>query len=165
MSAMPSQSLAIRFARPGDEAAILDLIRELAEYERLLHEVIADAASLTAALFAERPVAEALLAEMAGHTVGFALFFRTFSTFVGRPGHYLEDLYVKVDHRGRGIGRALLQRLAQLTVERGYGRLEWAVLNWNTPAIGFYERLGSRAMDEWAVHRLSGPALEALAGR
>ncbi|MEE4638991.1 MAG: GNAT family N-acetyltransferase [Wenzhouxiangella sp.] len=152
---MGERAFSIRSARPGDEACILGLIRELAEYERLAHEVIASPALLAEHLFGERAVAEALVAERDGAPVGFALFFRNFSTFLGRPGLYLEDLYVRESCRGQGIGRALLVRLAELARERGYGRMEWSVLDWNQPAIDFYESLGAKAMSEWTVYRLS----------
>ncbi len=152
---MTSGAVAIRPARPGDEATILGLIRELADYERLAHEVTATPALLAEHLFGAEAVAEALLAEIDGQAVGFALFFRNFSTFLGRPGLYLEDLYVRESQRGQGVGRALLGRLAELARERGYGRMEWSVLDWNQPAIDFYESLGAEAMSEWTVYRLS----------
>ena len=139
------------------------LLKELAEYERLSHAVEATAESLHDALFGRHPAAEALIADVDGQTVGYALYFTTFSTFVGRPGMYLEDLYVQPHARGRGIGRQLLAQLAKLAVERCYGRLEWAVLDWNQPSIEFYKRLGARAMSEWTVYRLSGTELAALA--
>ncbi|MEE4295351.1 MAG: GNAT family N-acetyltransferase [Wenzhouxiangella sp.] len=145
----------LRVAEPGDEACLLALIRELADYERLADEVSASPALLAAHLFGENAVAEAVLAEVEGEPVGFALFFRNFSTFLGRPGLYLEDLYVRESHRGQGIGRALLAHLAALARKRGYGRMEWSVLDWNQPAIDFYESLGAKAMSEWTVYRLS----------
>jgi GNAT superfamily N-acetyltransferase len=141
---------------------IAQLIRELAEYERLEHEVSLDEGLLADHLFGPRPYIEALLAELEAGAAGFALFFHNYSTFLGRPGIYLEDLFVRPQHRGRGIGRALLERLARLAVERGCGRLEWAVLDWNRPAIGFYESLGARSNSEWTTYRLSGDALTAL---
>jgi len=153
----------LRFATAEDTPVILAMIRELADYERMSHEVVADVTRLRQSLFGERRVAEVLIAEKRGEPVGFALFFHNFSTFVGRPGIYLEDLYVRPAARGSGIGKALLVRLARIAVERGCGRLEWAVLDWNEPAIGFYRRLGATAMDEWTVFRLTGAALEDLA--
>jgi GNAT superfamily N-acetyltransferase len=152
-------------AVPEDVPLILSFIRKLAEYERLAHAVVASEEGLTEALFGPRPAAEVILTEWEGEPAGFALFFTTFSTFVGRPGLYLEDLFVEPWLRGKGIGKALLLRLAQLAVERGYGRVEWSVLDWNEPAIGFYRSLGAVPMDEWTVYRLSGEALERLAGR
>ncbi|TVS09661.1 MAG: GNAT family N-acetyltransferase [Wenzhouxiangella sp.] len=145
----------LRSARPGDETQILDLIRELAEYERLAHEVTATPELLAEHLFGDGAVAEAVIAEREGEALGFALFFRNFSTFLGRPGLYLEDLYVREPHRGQGIGRALLGHVADLARERGYGRMEWSVLDWNQPAIDFYRSLGAEAMSEWIVYRLS----------
>lgn len=153
----------IRPAMPADVPAILGLIRELAEYEKLAHEAKASAEGLSAALFGPRPVADALIADVAGETVGFALFFSTFSTFVGKPGIYLEDVYVKPAHRGGGIGKAFFRRLGQLAAERGCGRLEWSVLDWNEPALVFYRSLGATPMSEWTMYRLSGEALERLA--
>lgn len=154
--------LHIRRAAAGDCALILTLIRELAEYERLAHEVVADATLLERHLFGEHPAAEVLLAETGDAAAGFALFFTSFSTFLGRPGIYLEDLFVRPAHRGQGVGRALIAALARLAVARGCGRLEWSVLDWNTAAIGFYRALGAEAMDEWTTFRLAGPALERL---
>ncbi len=165
---MNSGAVNIRQAKPGDEACILGLIRELAEYERLADEVTATPALLAEHLFGDNAVAEALLAERDGQAAGFALFFRNFSTFLGRPGLYLEDLYVRESCRGEGIGRALLGRLADLARERGCGRMEWSVLDWNRSAIAFYESLGAEAMSEWTVYRLSRdgrvPELPAPAG-
>lgn len=154
-----SEALQIRPARPGDEALILDLIRELAEYERMADEVEATPDHLTRSLFGDDAVAETVIAEWSGETVGFALFFRNFSTFVGRPGLYLEDLYVRESHRGRGIGKALLLHLAGIARERGYGRMEWSVLDWNQPAIDFYNSLGARSLSDWTVFRLDEAAL------
>ncbi len=156
-------SLNIRSARPGEESLLLDLIRELAVYERLEHAVEATPEMLAEALHGDDAVAECLLADWEGETVGFALFFRNFSTFVGRPGLYLEDLYVRPSHRGRGIGKALLLTLAGIARERGYGRMEWSVLDWNQPAIEFYRSLGAEPMDDWTVYRLDRQALSALA--
>ncbi|MFO1284996.1 MAG: GNAT family N-acetyltransferase [Burkholderiales bacterium] len=155
----------IRPAAPGDAPAIHVLIRELAEYERLADLCTSTADDLDAALFGPRPVVEVLLAEKSGETVGFALFFHTFSTFLGRRGLWLEDLYVRPAQRGTGLGTALLERLAAIAVERGCGRFEWAVLDWNTPAIGFYERMGATVMPDWRIARVTGEALAKLATR
>jgi GNAT superfamily N-acetyltransferase len=155
-------TLSIRPAQPADVPVVADLIRQLARFEKLEHEVVLTEDLLTAGLFGARPYAEAVLAEEDGHPIGFALFFHNFSTFLARPGIYLEDLFVLPEHRGRGVGRALLAHLAHLAVERGCGRLEWAVLNWNRDAIVFYERLGARANSEWTVYRLTSEALQAL---
>jgi GNAT superfamily N-acetyltransferase len=155
----------IRPASPADVPAIHQLIRELAEFERSLAEVTATEADLRAALFAAQPAVFAHVAELDGRIAGFALWFLNFSTWVGRHGIYLEDLYVTPAMRGSGIGRALLAELAAICVQCGYGRLEWWVLDWNSPARGFYRSLGAIPMDEWTVHRLTGPALRALAGR
>ena len=152
----------IRPARPEDVAAVLRLIRGLAEYEKLAHEVVATEAALRATLFGDRPAAEVLLAEEDGQAVGLALFFRNYSTFLARPGIYLEDLFVEPAFRGRGIGKALLQAVARLAVQRGCGRFEWSVLDWNTPAIRFYEALGARPMSDWTVMRVTGEALRRL---
>ena len=141
---------------------IAHLIRELAKFEKLEDDVVLTEELLRAGLFGPRPYAEAVIAEEESQPIGFALFFHTFSTFLARPGLYLEDLFVLADHRGRGVGRALLAHLAHLAVERGCGRLEWAVLNWNHEAIRFYERLGARPNSEWTVYRLAGEALSAL---
>jgi GNAT superfamily N-acetyltransferase len=155
----------IRPATEDDVPIILSLIRELAEYERLSHEVVATEGLLRESLFGERRGAEVLIACCKGAPAGFALFFHSFSTFLGRPGIYLEDLYVKPEFRGRGIGRALLTHLARLAEERGCGRLEWAVLDWNEPAIKLYKSIGAVPMDEWTVYRVTGEALETLATR
>jgi GNAT superfamily N-acetyltransferase len=144
---------------------ILAFIEELAEYERLSHEVVATEETLRRWLFGGRPVAEVLIGEDGEKPTGFALFFHSFSTFLGRPGIYLEDLYVRPEFRGRGIGRALLVHLARLAKERGCGRLEWSVLDWNEPAIGFYRDIGASPVSGWTVYRVSGEALEELAGR
>jgi GNAT superfamily N-acetyltransferase len=152
----------IRPAIPEDTKTIARLIRALAEYEKLAHEVSLDEARLHEHLFGSRPFAEVLLAEAKGSVVGFALFFHNYSTFVGRPGIYLEDLFVEPEHRGQGHGKALLVELARLAVERGCGRLEWAVLDWNEPAIQFYRSLGAVPMDAWQTYRLTGNALLAL---
>lgn len=153
----------IRPATEADLGVIEALIRALAEYERMRDEVVMDAALLRRNLFGERRFAEVLIAEENSEAAGFALFFHNFSTFVGRPGIYLEDLFVKPEHRGKGYGKALLRRLAEIAVERECGRLEWAVLDWNEPAIGFYQSLGARPNNEWTVYRLAGEALETLA--
>jgi GNAT superfamily N-acetyltransferase len=158
-------SLAIRPAGPADLPLIAELIRALAEYEKLADEVRFDEATLGEKLFGPRPYAEVLIGEADGEPMSFALFFHNFSTFEGRPGIYLEDLFVRPEARGAGLGRALLTHLASLAVERGCARLEWAVLDWNEPAIGFYRRLGARPMDDWTVMRLDGQALGALAGQ
>jgi len=143
---------------------LVQLIRELADFERLLDQAVATRELLEAALFAERPAAEAILARAGGEIVGFALYVFNFSTFVGRPGLYLEDLYVRPQHRGLGYGDALLRHLARLAVERGCGRVEWAVLNWNQRAIDFYRKMGARPMTEWTVFRLDGEKLKAVGG-
>jgi len=155
----------IRTATPDDVPAILTMIRELAEYERAPHEVTATEPQLRTALFGENPAVYALIAENddSGEAVGFAVWFLSFSTWLGRHGVYLEDLYVKPHARGEGHGRALLTRLAQIAVERGCGRVEWAVLDWNEPSIGFYKSLGAVPLDEWTVFRLTGDSLTGLA--
>ena len=153
--------------RPGeleDVPLIAELIRGLARYEKLEHEVVMTEEKLTEGLFGERRYAETLIAENDGEPVGFALFFHNFSTFLAQPGIYLEDLFVVPEQRGRGVGRALLERLARVAVDRGCGRLEWAVLDWNRDAITFYERLGANANSDWTVYRLTGQPLRALAG-
>jgi GNAT superfamily N-acetyltransferase len=152
----------IRLATPDDLPTIAQLIRDLAEYEKLAHEVVFDEAKLRDHLFGLRPYAEVLIAEEEGKQAGFALFFHNFSSFLGQPGIYLEDLFVKPEYRGKGYGKELLGALAQLAVERGCGRLEWAVLDWNTPAIGFYESLGAKPNSEWTVYRLTGESLKQL---
>jgi GNAT superfamily N-acetyltransferase len=154
--------LSIRPATSDDVPVILELITDLARYEKLEHEVVADEAALRETLFGERPRAEVILASVGDETVGFALFFHNYSTFLARPGLYIEDVYVKPGHRGRGHGRALLAHVARAAVSRGCGRLEWAVLDWNAPAIGFYESLGAVPMDRWTVYRLAGEALHRL---
>src|SRR6476620_4610083 len=153
----------IRSATPDDVPTIARLIRDLAEYERLAHMVDFDAADLREHLFGKRQYAEVLLAEEAGRVVGFALFFHNYSTFRGKPGVYLEDLFVEPEHRGKGHGKALLAALARLAVERNCSRVEWSVLNWNAPSIEFYKALGATPMDEWTVYRLTGDALTKLA--
>jgi GNAT superfamily N-acetyltransferase len=154
----------IRSARPDDVAAILRLIRALAEYEKLAHEVVATEDALRQTLFGAQPAAEVLLAEEGGAAVGLALFFPNYSTFLAKPGIYLEDLFVEPAHRGRGIGKSLLQAVARLAVQRGCGRFEWSVLDWNTPAIEFYKALGARPMNDWTIMRVTGEALRRLGG-
>jgi GNAT superfamily N-acetyltransferase len=153
----------IRPAAPADVPAIQSLILELARYEHLEHQVSSTEASLTEHLFGPRPCAEALVAEDAPETVGFALFFPNYSTFLGRPGLYLEDLFVLPSHRRKGHGRALLREVARLAVERRCGRLEWAVLHWNQPAIAFYESLGAQRLDEWGTFRLTDDGIARVA--
>ena len=153
---------AIREARQRDVGVILELIRELAEYEMLSHEVSATPEDLRETLFGQPRYAEALIAEVAGEVVGFALFFHNYSTFLGKPGLYLEDLYIRPAARRKGYGKALLLHLAHLARERGCGRLEWAVLDWNEPSIRFYEALGAAPMDDWTVFRLDRAALDRL---
>ena len=152
----------IRSATPADLPLIAQLIRDLAVYEKLASEVRFDEAVLGAKLFGPRPYAEVVIGEVAGVAQGFALFFHNFSTFEGRPGIYLEDLFVRPEARGSGLGKALLAHLASLAVERDCARLEWSVLDWNAPAIGFYQKLGARLMDEWTVMRLDGAELSRL---
>ena len=159
-----SEPTAIRAAGPQDVTLLLELFGELAEYERLTHELKATAAELSAALFGERPVAEALVAERGSQVAGYALFFPTFSSFLAREGLWLEDLFVRPPHRGAGVGSALLAAVARRVQERGGGRLEWTALHWNELALGFYERLGAHTMGDWITHRLDGPALALLAG-
>jgi GNAT superfamily N-acetyltransferase len=158
-----SGQLRIAPATEKDLALILSFIRKLAEYEKLSHMAVATEENIREHVFGPNPVAEVLLAYWDQEPVGFALFFRNYSTFLGRPGIYLEDLFVDPEQRGKGIGKALLIRLAQIAVERGYGRLEWAVLNWNTPSIEFYRSLGAAPQDEWTVYRVTGDALARLA--
>ena len=155
--------LEIKAASIDDVPLIFSFIKKLAEYEKLLDEVVATEDSLQAVLFGERRYAETVIAYEHNEPVGFALFFHNFSTFVGKPGIYLEDLFVDPAHRGKGYGKALLAHLAKLAQERNCGRLEWAVLNWNQPSIEFYESLGAKPMNEWTVYRLTGEALENLA--
>ncbi len=155
----------IRFATAADVPVILHLVRELAIYERALDKVVATEALLHEAMFAATPAAEALIAQVDGAPVGLALFFHNFSTWTGWRGLYLEDLYVTPEARGLGIGKALLQRLAVVAVERGCARFEWQVLTWNTPAIEFYRAMGAELMEEWRTCRVSGDALARLAGQ
>jgi GNAT superfamily N-acetyltransferase len=161
--AAPVSGLRIRPAREADVPLVLRFIRELAEYERLLHEVVATEERLRETLFGARPAAEVVIAEEEGEPLGFALFFHNYSTFLAQPGLYLEDLYVRPEARGRGTGRALLSHLARLAKERGCGRLEWWVLDWNESAIRFYRSLGAQPMDDWTVFRLTGDDLARLA--
>ena len=154
----------IRAARPDDVSTIAALIRELAEYEHLAHEVVLDEAVLAEHLFGVRPYAEVLIAETDdGQAVGFALFFHNFSTFLGRPGIYLEDLFVRPAARGHGLGKALLVELARLARARDCGRIAWAVLDWNEPSIAFYRSLGATPKDEWVLYRLTGAPMSELA--
>ncbi len=155
----------LRPAEPRDVPALVGLITELAEFEHLEHLLRATPEALHPHLFGAKPVAEAVVAEVAGQVVGFALFFSNFSTFLAKPGLYLEDLYVQPAHRGRGLGGALLRHLAALAVARDYGRFEWSVLDWNVHAIGFYESMGASVMPEWRICRVTGDALLALGRR
>ena len=160
---MNRPEITLRAATPADIPQILDFIAGLAEYEKLAHEAVATPALLEQHLFGPRPAAEVVIADVEGEPAGFALFFTSFSTFLGQPGLYLEDLFVLPQHRGLGLGKRLMVHLAQLAVSRGYGRFEWSVLDWNEPAIRFYRRLGAVGLDEWTVQRVSGDALQALA--
>jgi GNAT superfamily N-acetyltransferase len=157
--------LEIRAATEDDVPLILSLIKELAGYERLSHEAVATEETLRASLFGERQVAETLLAHLGDDPAGFAHFFYNFSTFLDRPGIYLEDLYVRPEYRGAGVGRALLVHLAGLARHRDCGRLEWSILDWNEPAIGFYESIGASPVSGWTVYRVTGRALEELTAR
>lgn len=168
MSAVSSSTvkdLTVRPAVAADVPLIFSFIKSLAQYEKLSHEVSATEDSLRATLFGARPSAEVVIADLKGKAVGFALFFHNYSTFVGKPGLYLEDLFVQPDARGAGVGKALLVYLAQLAQSRGCGRFEWWVLDWNKDAIGFYKSLGARAMDDWTVFRVDDEALQKLASR
>ena len=153
----------IRLANRDDTPTILDFIKHLAEYEKLAHEVEATPAQLEKTMFGEHRYAECLLAEDSGTAMGFALFFHNYSTFLAKPGLYLEDLFVSPDHRGKGIGKALLKELAKIAIDRDCGRLEWWVLDWNESAISFYKSLGATPMDEWTTFRITGDALTKLA--
>ncbi|MBN8587883.1 MAG: GNAT family N-acetyltransferase [Rhodothermia bacterium] len=159
---MSAPTFIIRSATPQDIPVILRFITELADYEKLRHEVVATEAALQHSLFGERPYAEVVLALEADIPVGFALFFHNYSTFLAQPGIYLEDLFVLSEHRGKGYGEALLRYLAQLAVSRSCGRLEWSVLDWNEPAISFYKKLGAVSMDEWTTFRVTGEHLKQL---
>lgn len=155
--------LRIESASEQDAALVLAFIRKLAEYEKLSDKVIATEDNIREHLFGANAAAEVLLAYWQDQPVGFALFFRNFSTFLGQPGLYLEDLFVEPEHRGKGIGKGLLVHVAKIAVDRGYGRIEWAVLDWNTPSIEFYRRLGAIALDDWRLYRLTGDSLSRLA--
>lgn len=159
-----TQPITIRPATEEDLSTVLAFIRKLADYERLTHQVEATEEALRASLFGQRPGAEVLLAFIGGEAAGFALFFHNFSTFVGRAGLYLEDIFVDEHHRGRGVGRALFARLGEIARERNCRRFEWAVLDWNESAIRFYKNLGARELSDWRLFRLSGEALEKLPG-
>ncbi len=159
---MTERSFLIRPAEPGDVDAIVALIGQLAEYEKLTHLLQVTSEKLHPHLFGERPVAEAMVAEQGGAVVGFALFFTNFSTFLAQPGLYLEDLFVEPAQRGKGIGKAMLTRLARLAAERGCGRFEWSVLDWNESAIRFYEHMGATIMPDWRICRIAGESLEAF---
>ena len=161
---MSKRSHTLRPATPADLAAIVGLITELADFEGLTHLVVVTPESLYPHLFGARPVAEAVVGEVDGRVVAFALFFTNFSTFLGQPGLYLEDLYVQPAHRGTGLGKALLSHLGALAVQRGCGRFEWSVLDWNQRAIDFYEKMGATVMPEWRICRVTGDALKAFSG-
>ncbi|MEO1068679.1 MAG: GNAT family N-acetyltransferase [Cyanobacteria bacterium J06638_6] len=163
MTAMTTDRLEIRPATRDDVPVLVDLIKALADYEKLAHEVTGSAEDLAAALFGDRPYAEALLAWVDGKPAGLALFFHNFSTFLMKPGIYLEDLFVYPDYRRQGIGRALLVHLGKLALDRGCGRFEWSVLDWNTPAIAFYRNMGAEIKPEWQICRVTGEALKAFA--
>jgi GNAT superfamily N-acetyltransferase len=154
----------IRPATAEDVPLILQLIRELAEYEKLSHQVHATEELLRASLFGDRRFAEAVIAEANGAAVGYALYFPNYSTFEAKPGLYLEDLFVRPGARGQGIGRAMLEHLARIAVERGWARMEWCVLDWNEPSIGFYKKLGAQPLDDWTVFRVTGEPLKKLGG-
>ena len=159
-----SSELTITIATGRDVPQILVFIKALAEYERLADSVVATEEGLSATLFGPRPYAECVIARFEGEPAGFALFFHNYSTFLGRPGVYLEDLFVNPEFRGKGVGRALLRYLAKVAVDRNCGRLEWSVLDWNSPAIGFYKSLGAESLEDWTIFRLRGEALFRLAG-
>ena len=159
----PAQPFSLRNAELRDVGAIVQLIRDLAEFEQLTHLLQVTPEKLRPQLFGERPAAEAVIAEIGGEAVGYALFFPTFSTFLGRPGLWLEDLFVLPERRGGGVGRALLTHVAQMAVARECGRLEWSALDWNEPALAFYRGLGASVKPEWHLHRLDGAALAAVA--
>jgi GNAT superfamily N-acetyltransferase len=162
---MTQQALMIRSAQPADVPAIFELICALAEYEKLSHQLTGDAAALSLHLFGDRPYAEALVAQWEGKTIGFALFLYHYSTFLTQPGLYLEDLFVLSSHRGKGIGKALIQTVAKIAIERGCGRLEWSVLDWNESAIGFYKNMGASVLPDWRICRVTGDALTHLGMR
>jgi GNAT superfamily N-acetyltransferase len=161
---MSGTSIRIERATERDVPLILELIQGLAVYEKLAHEVTATEAGLRETLFGARPAADVIIAYAGDTPAGFALFFPNYSTFLGKPGLYLEDLFVRPEYRGQGLGLALMKRLAQIAVERGCGRFEWSVLDWNEPAIGFYKSLGAKLMDGWSIVRVNGEALTRLAG-
>ena len=161
----PTSNFMIRTGTEEDAPVIFSLIKELAEYEHLAHEVVASVDDIRRTLFGERPFAETLIGEYGGLPISFALFFYNFSTFIGKPGIYLEDLYVQPELRGKGFGSKMLAHIAALARERNCGRFEWSVLNWNTPAIRTYEKLGATPMKEWILYRLSGEALDRLADK
>jgi GNAT superfamily N-acetyltransferase len=156
-------ALAVRPARPNDVGDLILLVRELAEYERALEQAIATEADFTRDLFGPSPRVHALVAEVEGAVIAYAIYFLNYSTWLGKHGIFLEDLYVRQTHRGLGAGTALLSALAQECVDKGYGRFEWSVLDWNEPALGFYRSLGALPLDEWTVQRLTGEALDRLA--
>jgi GNAT superfamily N-acetyltransferase len=164
--AIPAEAarFTLRPATPADVPTILECIRRLAEYERLLHECVATEAQLRETLFGPTPAAEVVLAFADDAPAGFALWFQSYSTFLAKPGLYLEDLFVYPQHRGRGLGRLLLRHLARVAVERGYGRVEWSVLDWNVDAIDFYRSIGAELLDDWRRCRLTGDAIPTLAG-
>lgn len=164
-SASQRGSITIRTAEPADVPLILSFIRDLARYERLTDQVVADENALRETLFGARPYAEVIIASLRDAPVGFALFFHNYSTFLAKPGIYLEDLYVRAEARGYGVGQHLLCWLARTALARNCGRLEWSVLDWNAPSIAFYEGLGAVAMDEWRIFRVTGDALTGLAGK
>ena len=157
------ENLSLRHADKSDIPLILEFIKELAEYEKLSHEVVATPELIEEALFGKHPTANCMLAEQSGTPAGFALYFFNFSTFLARAGLYVEDLYVRPDFRSLGIGKALLGKLARIARAKGCGRMEWAVLDWNEPAIQFYQSLGARPLDDWHVYRLTGEAMDSLA--
>ena len=156
-------SIQISQVRPEDVSVLLSFVRELAEYEKLEHLAVATEADFRQALFGDRSTVEAVIARVDGEPAGCAIFFANFSTFLGKPGLYLEDLFVRPAARGAGVGRELLRHLARLAVERGWGRVEWAVLDWNESAIGFYKKLGATPLDDWTIFRVTGDALHKLA--
>lgn len=164
---MTELDFSIRPARQEDSALLLGLIRELAVYEKLENEVTATLNDLNQSIFADSSTVEALLGEYQGKAIAFAVYYQSYSTFVGKPGLYLEDLYVRPEYRGRGYGKAMMVHLARLAVEKGYARFEWTALDWNESAIGFYGKLGAETLDQWKTFRLSGEKLKALsnAGR
>jgi GNAT superfamily N-acetyltransferase len=159
----PNATFSLRMAEPRDVPAMMGLIAELAEFEKLTHLMQVTPEALQQHLFGPKPVVEAMVGEVQGRVVAHALFFTNYSTFLGKPGLYLEDLYVQPAHRGSGLGKALMERLGRLAVERGYGRFEWSVLDWNVNAIRFYEKLGATLLPDWRICRVTGEALQAFA--